>query len=260
MQSSESIFIILVGALHLHAHSPHFPKMILESSCWGSVVMNPTTIHEVAGLIPGLTESGIKHFCGVGCRRSSDLVLLWLWPRPGAAALIRSLAWELPYAKSVALKQTEKKGWCYICAIYGIPLEWPVDVQREVKERKARRKTCNKDFESNSWGQRGWHKIHLWGLPTANHELHRDLAMTWPQSSVPQPCTTREQGLADTQTPIRRGSISRDHRQHHFRASTWGSSYPPMAEGFCSSDLKSKAFGVVDLWRLLHLKSAEKRQ
>ena len=39
--------------------------------------------------------------CGVGRRLSSDPEFLWLWPRLAAAAPIRSLAWELPYASGV---------------------------------------------------------------------------------------------------------------------------------------------------------------
>ena len=42
---------------------------------------------------------------GVGHRCGSDLALPWLWCRPGAAAPIQSLAWELPYASSVAVKK-----------------------------------------------------------------------------------------------------------------------------------------------------------
>ena len=38
-----------------------------------------------------------------------DLALQWLWCRPAAAALIRPLAWEPPYAASVALRKTKKK-------------------------------------------------------------------------------------------------------------------------------------------------------
>ena len=47
--------------------------------------------------------------CGVGHRRDSDLVLLWLWRRPAAAGLIRPLAWEPPYAVGAALKRQKDK-------------------------------------------------------------------------------------------------------------------------------------------------------
>ena len=43
--------------------------------------------------------------CGVGRRLGSDLVLLCLWRRPVAIALIRPLAWEPPYAAGAALKR-----------------------------------------------------------------------------------------------------------------------------------------------------------
>ena len=46
---------------------------------------------------------------GVGRRRNSDLALLWLWLSPAAVALTRPLAWEPPYAVSVALKKKKKK-------------------------------------------------------------------------------------------------------------------------------------------------------
>ena len=36
-------------------------------------------------------------------------VLLWLWCRLAAIALIRPLAWEFPYALGVAVKRKEKK-------------------------------------------------------------------------------------------------------------------------------------------------------
>ena len=35
-------------------------------------------------------------------------MLLWLWCRLPAAALIRPLAWELPYATGAALKEKKK--------------------------------------------------------------------------------------------------------------------------------------------------------
>lgn len=47
--------------------------------------------------------------CDVDRRRNSDLVLLWLWHRLAAMALIRPLAWELPDAMGVALKKTKDK-------------------------------------------------------------------------------------------------------------------------------------------------------
>ena len=47
--------------------------------------------------------------CGVGCRRSSDPVLLWLWWRPAATAPIQPLVWEPPYATGAALEKTQKK-------------------------------------------------------------------------------------------------------------------------------------------------------
>ena len=45
---------------------------------------------------------------GVGHRRGSDLVLLWLWCRSVAAAPNRPLAWELPYAAGAALKKQKQ--------------------------------------------------------------------------------------------------------------------------------------------------------
>ena len=58
-------------------------------------VKNLTSICEVMGLIPGLTQ-WVK-----------DLALLWRWYRPAAAAPIRSLAWELSYATGAALKKKD---------------------------------------------------------------------------------------------------------------------------------------------------------
>ena len=76
-------------------------------------VKNPTSIHEAAGLIPGLDQwvkgASIAVSCGVGCRRGSDLSLLWLWCRLAAVVLIQPLAWEPPYAVVLALKSKKKK-------------------------------------------------------------------------------------------------------------------------------------------------------
>ena len=49
---------------------------------------------------------------GVGHRRGSDPMMLWLWLRPAATSLIGPLAWEPPYATGVAQengKKTKKK-------------------------------------------------------------------------------------------------------------------------------------------------------
>ena len=46
--------------------------------------------------------------CGVGHRHGLVPMLLWLGCRPAAAALIRPLARELPYATGVALKRKKK--------------------------------------------------------------------------------------------------------------------------------------------------------
>jgi len=47
--------------------------------------------------------------CGVGCIRGSDLALLWQWCRLEAIDPIRPLAWEHPYAMTVALKRQKER-------------------------------------------------------------------------------------------------------------------------------------------------------
>ena len=69
----------------------------MGSSCRGSVVTSPASIHEdwVWSLAQGFWLA----------QWFKDLALQWLWCRPAAATPIWPLAWELPYAMGVALKR-----------------------------------------------------------------------------------------------------------------------------------------------------------
>ena len=52
--------------------------------------------------------SGVAISCGIGHRHGLDPMLLWLWCRMAAVALIQPLAWELPYSVGAALKTKTK--------------------------------------------------------------------------------------------------------------------------------------------------------
>ena len=53
--------------------------------------------------------SGVAVSRDVGGRLGSDPVLLWLWCRLAATALIGPLAWEPPHAAGVALKNKKAR-------------------------------------------------------------------------------------------------------------------------------------------------------
>ena len=81
---------------------------------WVSRLKAQHSFYEDAGLIPGLPQQvkdlGIAASCGVGHRCGLDPVLRLVVAQPAAAALIRPLAWELPYAAGAVLnKRTNKK-------------------------------------------------------------------------------------------------------------------------------------------------------
>ena len=62
-------------------------------------VKNLTSIHDDVGLVPAFTQ-WVKG-------------LAWLWYRLAAAAPIRPLAWERPYATRAAQKRQKKKRALY---------------------------------------------------------------------------------------------------------------------------------------------------
>ena len=59
-------------------------------------------------LLSGLRIQRCCELC-VGGRHSLDLVLLWLWRRPAATALIGPLAWEPPHATGAALEKAKRQ-------------------------------------------------------------------------------------------------------------------------------------------------------
>ena len=70
--------------------------------------------------------------CSVGHRLGLDpaWLWLWLWPRLAATALIRPLAWDLPYAMGAALKKK-----CIIKKVKRKPTEWEKIVENPVSDR-----------------------------------------------------------------------------------------------------------------------------
>ena len=117
-----------------HFNSRKHPR----SSYCGSAETNPTSIHEDAGLIPGLDQwvrdlAFLWAVVWVGC----SLDLTWLGCgcgcRPQLQLWFNSLAWEIPYATPVALKSQKIK-----------------------KKRKRKRK-------KEKHPRQIWHRNTLWG-------------------------------------------------------------------------------------------------
>ena len=64
-------------------------------------------VRSLALLSGSVIQLAVSH--GVGHRRGSDPLLLWLWLRPAAVALIQPPAWELSYATGAALRRKKKE-------------------------------------------------------------------------------------------------------------------------------------------------------
>ena len=60
--------------------------------------------------------------CGAGCRRSTDLALLWLWHRLEATVLIQPIAWKPPCASGVGLERQKRKKENNVYTPVGMPI------------------------------------------------------------------------------------------------------------------------------------------
>ena len=99
-------------------------------------VKNRHSVRDNMGSIPGFTQwvkdLAIAASCSVGRRFGSDPLLPWLWHRLAVAALIRTLAWELPYASGAEKgreggKKGQKSQWLFYCQISS-----PISTQNSV--------------------------------------------------------------------------------------------------------------------------------
>ena len=80
---------------------PH-QEPVVELLLWLSGLRTQYSVCGDVGLILCLAQ-WVK-----GCRYCLGPVLPWLWCRPAAAAPIRPLAWELPYAAEAAIQRKKK--------------------------------------------------------------------------------------------------------------------------------------------------------
>ena len=85
--------------------------------------------------------SSVAVSCGVGCRLSWDLALLWLWGRLAATAPIGPLAWEPLYIETAALKDKKtKKKECRFTLMDSINLSQRKNTP-EISVQRARQMT-----------------------------------------------------------------------------------------------------------------------
>ena len=86
--------------------------------------------------------------CGGGCRHGSDLVFLWPWCRPAAAAQIQLLAWEFLYAEGAVIKSKKRKKEMKIISNIlsdhgGLRLEIKHKKKMQKKNKKQNKQTKN---------------------------------------------------------------------------------------------------------------------
>ena len=81
------------------------PTVAQQKQIW--LVSMRTQVRALARYVGYISDTAMS--CGVGCTRSLDLALVWLWRRSAATARIWPLAWEPLYAASTALKRWKKK-------------------------------------------------------------------------------------------------------------------------------------------------------
>ena len=135
---------------------PHQERNQVEFPLWLSE-NEPSKYPWGCGFAPWPCSVGygydIAESCGVGCRCGSDCMLMWLWHRPAAVALILSLAWELSYAASAALKRQRKK-------------------KKREKEGRKEKKERNKETGSGGDKCRSLLAVRTWGQALSNSKAH----------------------------------------------------------------------------------------